>query len=55
MRCRRSRASGPKTILKIFDVASNKILDELKLFLQSGERLAIPAPYECRIKEFFKK
>jgi DNA polymerase (family 10) len=46
---------GPKTILKIFDAHNIRSLDELKQFLQSGEKLAIPALYECRIKEFFKK
>jgi DNA polymerase (family 10) len=46
---------GPKTILKIFEAHNIKSLDELKQFLQSGEKLAIPAPYECRIKEFLKK
>jgi len=46
---------GPRTILKIFDAHRIKSLDELRLFLQNGEKLAVPAPYECRIKEFFKK
>jgi DNA polymerase (family 10) len=46
---------GPKTIVKIFDMHKIKSLDELKQFLLTGEKLAIPAPYECRIKEFFKK
>jgi DNA polymerase (family X) len=45
---------GPKTILKIFDAHKIKSLVELKEFLQSGERLAVATPYECRIKEFFK-
>ncbi len=46
---------GPKTILRIFDSHKIKSLSELRLFLQSGEKLAIPAPYESRIKEFFKR
>jgi DNA polymerase (family 10) len=46
---------GPKTILRIFDAHKIKSLSELRLFLQSGEKLAIPAPYESRIKEFFKR
>jgi DNA polymerase (family 10) len=46
---------GPKTILKIYDAHKIKSLAELKKFLQSGEKLIIPAPYECRIKEFFKQ
>ena len=46
---------GPKTILKIFDAHRIKSLDELRQFLQNGDKLAVPAPYECRIKEFFKK
>jgi len=46
---------GPKTIFKIFDAHRIRSLEELKQFLQSGEKLAIPAPYECRIREFFKK
>jgi DNA polymerase (family 10) len=46
---------GPKTILKIFDVHKIKALDELKQFLQRGEKLSIPALCESRIKEFFKK
>ncbi|MBU4307937.1 MAG: hypothetical protein L6428_10190 [Candidatus Aminicenantes bacterium] len=45
---------GPKTIFKIFDTHKIKSLVELKQFLQSGEKLAIATPYECRIKEFFK-
>jgi len=45
---------GPKTILKIFDAHKIKSLVELKMFVQNGEKLAIAAPYECRIKEFFK-
>ena len=45
---------GPKTILKIFDAHKIKSLFELKMFVQNGEKLAIAAPYECRIKEFFK-
>jgi DNA polymerase (family 10) len=45
---------GPKTILKIFDTHKIKSLDELKQFVQNGGKLAIAAPYECRIKEFFK-
>ena len=46
---------GPKTILKIFDIHKIKSLDELRQFLLNGEKLAVPAPYECRIREFFKK
>jgi DNA polymerase (family 10) len=46
---------GPKTILKIYDAHKIKSLVELKQFLQSGEKLAVPAPFEGRIKEFFKK
>jgi len=46
---------GPRTIFKIFDTHRIRSLDELRRFLQSGEKLAVPAPYECRIKEFFKK
>lgn len=45
---------GPKTIFKIFETHKIKSLVELKQFLQSGEKLAIATPYECRIKEFFK-
>lgn len=45
---------GPKTILKIFDAHKIKSLIELKVFVQNGEKLAIAAPYECRIKDFFK-
>lgn len=46
---------GPKTILKIFDAHRIKSLDELRRFLLDGEKLAVPSPYEARIKEFFKK
>jgi DNA polymerase (family 10) len=46
---------GPRTILKIFDTHHLRSLDELKRFLLSGEKLAVPAPYESRIREFFKK
>ncbi|HEX7502366.1 MAG TPA: helix-hairpin-helix domain-containing protein [Acidobacteriota bacterium] len=46
---------GPKTILKIFDAHRLKSLEELRQFLLNGEKLAVPAPYECRIREFFKK
>lgn len=46
---------GPKTILRIFDAHKIRSLDELRKFLQSGEKLAVAAPYECRIKEFFKR
>lgn len=46
---------GPRTILKIFDAHKICSLDGLKRFLQSGEKLAVPAPYETRIKEFFKR
>ena len=45
---------GPKTIFKIFDTHRIKTLFELKHFLQNGEKLAIAAPYESRIKEFLK-
>jgi len=45
---------GPKTIFKIFDTHKIKSLGELKQFLQNGEKLAVAAPYEFRIKEFFK-
>jgi DNA polymerase (family 10) len=46
---------GPKTILKMFDTHKIKSLEGLRQFLQSGEKLAIPAVYEGRIREFFKK
>lgn len=46
---------GPRTILRIFEAHRICSLDELRRFLLSGEKLAVPAPYECRIKEFFKK
>jgi len=46
---------GAKTILKIFDAHRICSLDELKQFLQRGEKLAVPAPFENRIKEFFKR
>ncbi len=46
---------GPRTILKIFDAHHIRSLDELRRFLQSGEKLSVPAPCECRIREFFKK
>ncbi len=46
---------GPKTILKIYDSHKIKSLAELRQFLQAGEKLAIAAPFESRIKEFFKK
>lgn len=45
---------GPKTILKIFETHKIKSLAELKQFVQNGGKLALAAPYECRIKEFFK-
>ncbi|MBN2346297.1 MAG: hypothetical protein JXO51_07880 [Candidatus Aminicenantes bacterium] len=46
---------GPKTIGKIFETHKLKSLDELRSFLLRGEKLCIAAPYECRIREFFKK
>jgi DNA polymerase (family 10) len=46
---------GPKTILKIYSNHKIKSLTELKLFLQSGETLAIAAPSLCKIQEFFEK
>jgi len=46
---------GPKTILKIYSQHQIKSLAELKLFLQSGESLAIAAPSVLKIQEFFKK
>jgi DNA polymerase (family 10) len=46
---------GPKTILKIFSNHNIKSLAELKLFLQSGETLAIAAPSVGKIQEFFGK
>jgi DNA polymerase (family 10) len=46
---------GPRTILKIFDAHHIRSLDELRLFMQRGEKLAVPAPLENRIKEFFKR
>jgi DNA polymerase (family 10) len=46
---------GPKTILKIFDAHRICSLEELRRYLLTGEKLAIAAPYEIRIKEFFKK
>lgn len=46
---------GPKTILKIFEAHKIRSLDELRKFLQGGEKLAVAAPYESRIKEFFKR
>jgi DNA polymerase (family 10) len=46
---------GPKTILKIYANHKIKSLAELKLFLQSGENLAIAAPSVSKIQEFFKK
>jgi len=48
------RGIGPKTIQKIFVHHQIKSLAELKLFLQSGESLAIAAPTQSRIQEFFK-
>jgi DNA polymerase (family 10) len=45
---------GPKTILKIHEAHQIKSLAGLKQFVQNGGKLAIAAPYECRIKEFFK-
>lgn len=46
---------GPKTILKIYDTHRIKSLAELRQFLQSGEKLAVPTPFESKIREFFKK
>ena len=46
---------GPKTILKIYANHKIKSLAELKLFLQSGENLAIAAPSVSKIQEFFEK
>ncbi|MCU0275645.1 MAG: helix-hairpin-helix domain-containing protein [Acidobacteria bacterium] len=46
---------GPRTILKIFATHRIRSLDELKHFLERGDKLAVPAPYECRIREFLKK
>ncbi|MEI6614827.1 MAG: helix-hairpin-helix domain-containing protein [Chrysiogenales bacterium] len=46
---------GPKTILKIYANHKIKSLAELKLFLQSGENLAISAPSLNKIQEFFEK
>lgn len=46
---------GPKTILKIFSNHKIKSLAELKLFLRSGENLAIAAPFVNKIQEFFEK
>jgi DNA polymerase (family 10) len=51
----RIKGIGPRTILKIFDTHRIRSLDELRRFLQSGEKLAVAAPYESRIKEFFKR
>jgi len=49
------RGIGPKTILKLYQAHRIHSLHELQQFLQSGEKLALPATYECRIKEFFRK
>ncbi|MCX6555932.1 MAG: helix-hairpin-helix domain-containing protein [Candidatus Aminicenantes bacterium] len=46
---------GPKTILKIFSHHQIKSLAELKLFLRSGESLAIAAPAMSKIQEFFER
>ena len=46
---------GTKTILKIYANHKIKSLAELKLFLQSGENLAIAAPFVGKIQEFFEK
>ena len=46
---------GPKTILKIYTNHKIKSLLELKLFLRSGESLAIAAPSISKIQEFFEK
>lgn len=46
---------GPKTILKIFESHRIRSLDELRRFLQNGDKLAVPAPYEGRIREFFRR
>lgn len=46
---------GPKTILKLFEAHRIRSLDELRHFLLGGGKLAVPAPYESRIREFFKR
>lgn len=46
---------GPKTILRIYLNHHIKSLAELKLFMQSGESLAIAVPAAAKILEFFKK
>ena len=46
---------GPKTILKIYTIHKIKSLAELKLFLRSGENLAIAAPSISKIQEFLAK
>jgi DNA polymerase (family 10) len=46
---------GPKTILKIFSSHKIKSLAELKLFLLSGETLAISTLSVSKIQEFFEK
>jgi DNA polymerase (family 10) len=46
---------GPRTILRIFDTHHIRSLEELRRFLHSGEKLAVPAPYESRIREFLRK
>jgi DNA polymerase (family 10) len=46
---------GAKTILKIYSQHNIKSLAELKLFLLSGENLAIAAPSVGKIREFFEK
>jgi DNA polymerase (family 10) len=46
---------GPKTILKIYTNHNIKSLGELKLFLGSGEPLAIASPSVSKIQEFFEK
>jgi DNA polymerase (family 10) len=46
---------GPKTILKIYANHNIKSLGELKLFLGSGEPLAIASPSVSKIQEFFER
>lgn len=46
---------GPKTILKIYSQHQIKSLAELKLFLRSGESLAVAGPALSKIQEFFTK
>lgn len=46
---------GPKTVHKLFDAHQIRSLDDLRRFLQDGGRLAVPAPYEARIREYFRR